>query len=267
MPMVPFLLDGLADNPLMFQADTIHPNEKAQPTMLRNVWSVLSTAGLLQAARSTAGPAATPTHAAAAASPAAPAVVAAGRALEFSDIAQEGELRFLAQYPEPDSYRYESHVRVGADSFDSGIIELSTCHYQLDPIRKIVIAFNPNRLQDLSIKSTQGIGAVEIKGHHVVMADVQRGASICIDLRSKALDRIDQQTYRLQAGPLMRRYLDGYLPMQAKLTFEWPEAMAALHQTQPVPQPGVKLSQHAAGAELTMVFAGRLLAAIDLRRK
>lgn len=267
VPMVPFLLDGLADNPLMFQADTIHPNEKAQPTMLRNVWSVLSTAGLLQAARSTAGPAATPTHAAAAASPAAPAVVAAGRALEFSDIAQEGELRFLAQHPEPDSYRYESRVRVGADSFDSGIIELSTCHYQLDPIRKIVIAFNPNRLQDLSIKSTQGIGAVEIKGHHVVMADVQRGASICIDLRSKALDRIDQQTYRLQAGPLMRRYLDGYLPMQAKLTFEWPEAMAALHQTQPVPQPGVKLSQHAAGAELTMVFAGRLLAAIDLRRK
>lgn len=267
VPMVPFLLDGLADNPLMFQADTIHPNEKAQPTMLRNVWSVLSTAGLLQAARSTAGPAATPTHAAAAASPAAPAVVAAGRVLEFSDIAQEGELRFLTQHPEPDSYRYESRVRVGADSFDSGIIELSTCHYQLDPIRKIVIAFNPNRLQDLSIKSTQGIGAVEIKGHHVVMADVQRGASICIDLRSKALDRIDQQTYRLQAGPLMRRYLDGYLPMQAKLTFEWPEAMAALHQTQPVPQPGVKLSQHAAGAELTMVFAGRLLAAIDLRRK
>jgi hypothetical protein len=188
-------------------------------------------------------------------------------ALEFSDIAREGELRFLAQYPEPDSYRYESRVRVGADSFDSGIIELSTCHYQLDPIRKIVIAFNPNRLQDLSIKSTQGIGAVEIKGHHVVMADVQRGASICIDLRSKALDRLDQQTYRLQAGPLMRRYLDGYLPMQAKLTFEWPESMAALHQTQPAPQPGVKLSQHAAGAELTTVFAGRLLAAIDLRRK
>ena len=259
VPLVPFLLDGLADNPLMFQADTIHPNEKAQPTMLRNVWSVLSSAGLLQAARSTAAPTSAPIPA--------PPVLPASRALEFSDIAQEGELRFLAQHPEPDSYRYESRVRVGAESFDSGIIELSTCHYQLDPIRKIVIAFNPNRLQDLSIKSTQGIGSVEVKGHHVVMADVQRGASICIDLRSKALDRLDQQTYRLQAGPLMRRYLDGYLPMQAKLTFEWPEAMVTLHQTQPMPQPGVKLLQHAAGAELTMVFAGRLLAAIDLRRK
>lgn len=41
VPLVPFLLDGIADNPLMFQADTIHPNEKAQPKILGNVWAVL----------------------------------------------------------------------------------------------------------------------------------------------------------------------------------------------------------------------------------
>lgn len=41
VPLVPFLLDGIADNPLMFQADTIHPNEKAQPRLLANVWAVL----------------------------------------------------------------------------------------------------------------------------------------------------------------------------------------------------------------------------------
>lgn len=41
VPLVPFLLDGIADNPLMFQADTIHPNEQAQPRLLANVWPVL----------------------------------------------------------------------------------------------------------------------------------------------------------------------------------------------------------------------------------
>ena len=41
VPLVPFLLDGIADNPSMFQADTIHPNEKAQPRILSNVWAVL----------------------------------------------------------------------------------------------------------------------------------------------------------------------------------------------------------------------------------
>lgn len=47
LPLVPFLLEGIADNPQMFQADTIHPNEKAQPTLFDNVWPVLAASGLL----------------------------------------------------------------------------------------------------------------------------------------------------------------------------------------------------------------------------
>ncbi len=42
---VPFLLQGIADDPqssaALFQADRIHPNEKAQPKMLANVWAAL----------------------------------------------------------------------------------------------------------------------------------------------------------------------------------------------------------------------------------
>ena len=47
--LVPFLLKGVADaqDPLaLFQADRIHPNEQAQPTLLANVWPVLQ--GLLK---------------------------------------------------------------------------------------------------------------------------------------------------------------------------------------------------------------------------
>lgn len=47
LPVVPFLLDGVVENPSMFQADALHPNESAQPKMFANVWSVLSTSGLL----------------------------------------------------------------------------------------------------------------------------------------------------------------------------------------------------------------------------
>ncbi len=32
------------------------------------------------------------------------------QALEFSDIAQEGQLRFLAVHPDPSAYRYEPRV-------------------------------------------------------------------------------------------------------------------------------------------------------------
>ncbi len=39
--LVPFLMEGMAANRAMFQADGIHPNEGAQPQLLNNVWPAL----------------------------------------------------------------------------------------------------------------------------------------------------------------------------------------------------------------------------------
>ncbi len=44
LPLVPFLLKGVADHPQareLFQADNIHPNERAQAQILHNIWVVL----------------------------------------------------------------------------------------------------------------------------------------------------------------------------------------------------------------------------------
>lgn len=41
LPLVPFLLDGFADQPAWFQADGIHPDSRAQPVMLDTVWKAL----------------------------------------------------------------------------------------------------------------------------------------------------------------------------------------------------------------------------------
>ncbi|MFX1672408.1 arylesterase [Paraburkholderia sp. A2WS-5] len=41
VPLVPFLLAGLADKPNLFQSDQMHPNEQAQPLLLENVWPTL----------------------------------------------------------------------------------------------------------------------------------------------------------------------------------------------------------------------------------
>jgi acyl-CoA thioesterase I len=39
--LVPFLLDGIAEDRAMFQADGIHPNESAQPKIFANVWPIV----------------------------------------------------------------------------------------------------------------------------------------------------------------------------------------------------------------------------------
>ncbi|WP_233272576.1 arylesterase [Paraburkholderia acidisoli] len=41
VPLVPFLLAGLADKPELFQADQMHPTQQAQPLLLANVWPTL----------------------------------------------------------------------------------------------------------------------------------------------------------------------------------------------------------------------------------
>ncbi|SAL61836.1 arylesterase [Caballeronia peredens] len=41
VPLVPFLLAGIADKPSLFQADQIHPTVQAQPLLLDNVWPSL----------------------------------------------------------------------------------------------------------------------------------------------------------------------------------------------------------------------------------
>ncbi|TNF61962.1 MAG: hypothetical protein EP306_04935 [Burkholderiales bacterium] len=186
------------------------------------------------------------------------------RALDFSDLAREGELKFFSQRPDPQAYRYESRVRISEDSLSSGLVGLSTCHRALDPNARIVIAFNPQRVRHIAIISTEGVGDARVVDHRVEVSQVQRGGSICIDLVSQALERTGEDRWRLHAGPLMRRYLDGYLPMQASLSFQWPEGLLALRETRPGPQPGVQVASTRSGARIDLVFAGRLNAALEL---
>lgn len=190
----------------------------------------------------------------------------AAQALELSDVAREGELRFLSERPDPGAYHYASRVQISDESLTSGVVKLSTCHHQLDPNAKIVIAFNPQRVQQIEIASTQGVERAQVQGHQVELTQVQRGGSACIDLTSRVLERVDEHTWRLHAGPLMRRYLDGYLPMQARLAFQWPEGLLRLQRTTPAGQPGVTVHSSHSGAQLDLVFAGRMTATLDLVR-
>jgi hypothetical protein len=187
-------------------------------------------------------------------------------ALDFSDIATEGQIKYLKERPDPGAYSYESRVKITAASLESGSVQIATCHYQLDPIRKVVIVFNPSRIQAIAVKSLDKMASAEVKNNQVVLTDVERGASICIDLQSKALDQVGAGQYRLNAGPLMRRYLDGYLPMAAKIRVDWPTNMLTVEKTTPSEKEGIQVVQGNDGVQLDMIFAGKMTAQIDLKK-
>ena len=186
--------------------------------------------------------------------------------LDFSDIAAEGQIKYLKERPDPGAYSYESQVKITAASLESGSVQIATCHYQLDPIRKVVIVFNPSRIQAITVKSLDKMASAEVKNNQVVLTDVERGASICIDLQSKALDQVGAGQYRLNAGPLMRRYLDGYLPMAAKIRVDWPTNMLTVEKTTPSEKEGIQVVQGNDGVQLDMIFAGKMTAQIDLKK-
>jgi len=37
-PLVPFMLEGVADKPTLFQQDRLHPTAQAHPIILNNIW-------------------------------------------------------------------------------------------------------------------------------------------------------------------------------------------------------------------------------------
>jgi len=43
VPLVPFLLNRVADHSELMQSDALHPNAKGQPQLLKNVWPTLKT--------------------------------------------------------------------------------------------------------------------------------------------------------------------------------------------------------------------------------
>lgn len=178
--------------------------------------------------------------------------------LTLDDVVTGQDLRFLATRPDPDAYWYASTVHIGPESLASGVVTIDTCHHQLDAIHRIVIAFNADRVQALRVQSSTGVEQAEVQGKRVELRGVKQGGSVCVEVVSRALDADGPGRWRLQAGPLMRRYLDGYLPMRAQLQVRWPAGLLNLLSTEPTVQPGVVLEQADGTATLDVTFAGRL---------
>ena len=186
--------------------------------------------------------------------------------LSMEDIALEGQLRFLDKRPDPQAYRYEATAEIDASSLQTGMVRLRTCHYQLDPNHRVVVLFNRERVQSIEIVESSGMERAWVEGHRVELAHVKRGGHLCVVLHSRALEPLGDGRWTLHAGPLMRRYIDGYLPMDAKLSVQWPAGLMAVEHTNPKPQPGVRLEQSAQGATLDMTFAGRMTATWGLKQ-
>jgi hypothetical protein len=145
------------------------------------------------------------------------------------------ELRFLKGPVEPRPHHHSKHLVIRPDSLKSGWVIDRQCHANLDPVPAMQVVFGAGRVRKLRITHHENIGAARVEGDTVQLEQVGAKAVLCLESENRALeyDPVLNQ-YALVSGPYMRRFLDGYFPMQVSFNLEYPPQQLRLAGIQPV---------------------------------
>jgi hypothetical protein len=175
----------------------------------------------------------------------------------------DGDLRFLPVGSVADAHIHHNEIRIGAASLRHGWIRLVQCHDQLDAVPAAQVTFRPGRIRNLRVERAESIGRAWVEGHTVQLTDVGHGAKLCVSGESRALSYLGEGRYRLQNGPYMRRFLDGYYPMRVVLDVRYPDAALRLISHQPDTAPGFDLQREPGRVLVDAAFEGRLYTCLD----
>ena len=169
-----------------------------------------------------------------------------------------GDLVFLAEPPLEPVHHHHNRVILDPDSLDNGWVTLIQCHRNLDAVPRTQVLYHQTRTRELSILSYQNIEQAWVEGHTVQLADVEHGASICIQARTRMLEFNEDGSFSLRGGPFMRRFLDGYYPMHVSMNIEVPREYLRFVDTRPESQQGFEVERTAEGVHIDTWFEGKL---------
>ena len=169
----------------------------------------------------------------------------------------EGDLEFLAQVPPTPVHHHRNRIFISESSLTDGWVMLEQCHENLDRVAALQIVFNPERSRALEVISFSNIKSAFAKEHSIQLRDVREQSRVCLRLETKALRLIASDVFELKNGPFMRRFLDGFYPMQVTLDIEYPSSLV-LADFSPGAQPGFSVSQMPGRIEAEALFEGML---------
>lgn len=181
----------------------------------------------------------------------------------------DGELNFLAEPPDYAVHHHKNEFTIDEQSLKDGWVAIRQCHDNLDEIRKIAIVFQEERSRNIRVASynEDKIGGVEVNGARVILSDVVKGASICIDADSRILEDLGNDTYALKNGPFMRRFFDSYHPMRVSIDVDHEAVDLELVSMEPEEQPGFDVERNGDQFTIDTWFEGRLETEIRLAHR
>jgi len=181
-----------------------------------------------------------------------------------TDQVNEGELAFLAVPPAKAVHHLSNVVILDADSRDSGWVRLEQCHYNIDKVPAAQIVFHKDRIRNLRIVHAQNMGDSWVEGASVQLTDIGADSSLCLEADSRALSANGDGSFRIDNGPFMRRFLDGYYPMQVSERILLAGSGLRFADIKPARQPGFEVEVSADTIRFDAWFEGRLRTEVRL---
>jgi len=181
-----------------------------------------------------------------------------------TDHVNEGELAFLVVPPVEAVHHLRNTVTLDRDSRASGWVHLEQCHYNIDDVPRAQILFHKDRIRNLRIRYAANIGAYWVEGASVQLTDIGKGSSLCLDADSQALSANGDGSYRIDNGPFMRRFLDGYYPMRVTERILLAGSGLRFAGIEPARQPGFVVAVGDDAIRFDAWFEGRLRTAVKL---
>jgi len=170
----------------------------------------------------------------------------------------DGGLRFLAQAPQTPVHHHQNQITLNSDSLATGWARLEQCHHHLDPVPDMQIVYGQDRIRNIVIVRSENIGRAWVHENSVQMDQVARDASICITAETRALAADGDNRYSLTNGPYMRRFLDGYYPMQVSMRVRMEAPGLRFLDINPSAQTGFHVTSSGNEVDYEALFEGAL---------
>lgn len=170
----------------------------------------------------------------------------------------DGDLQFLSEAPQIPVHHHQNQITLTAQSLADGWAKLEQCHRHLDPVPDMQIVYGQDRIRNLNILRSENIGRAWVHENTVQMTQVARNALICISAETRALIPNGNNSFSLTNGPYMRRFLDGYYPMQVSMRVLMQAPGLRFVDISPAPQTGFTFNQTPAEVGYSAMFEGEL---------
>jgi hypothetical protein len=174
-----------------------------------------------------------------------------------------GELTFLLQAPENPVHHHQNQITLSPSSLLDGWAKLEQCHHHLDAVPDMQIVYGRDRIRNITVLSSANIAKSWVHENTVQMQQVARDAQICISAETRALEINGNNHFSLTNGPYMRRFLDGYYPMQVSMRVIMQAPGLRFFSIAPLPQPGFNVTQKSDEVAYNALFEGELRTKIE----